>query len=134
MWWAIFQSKFKRKEELSTPLLWMTIKALEGQKLTNSERKLMISLIVRRPYGVNAARSISIGRGTETQNVSMPEHRKGGKITQYWDYGMITTNGVRVRKALQPPQYPISRKFTPPPSPWVLVRSLMQPLNVLRRR
>ena len=105
-----------------------------GAEINQLRKEINDLLNSEETYGVNAARSISIGRGTETLNVSMPEHRKGGKITQYWDYGMITTNGVRVRKALQPPQYPISRKFTPPPSPWVLVRSLMQPLNVLRRR
>ena len=89
---------------------------------------------MKKPFGDSVARFIGIGKGTETQNFSKPKRQKGGGKTLYWGCGMIMANGVRVRKALQPPQHPISRIYTPPLSPWVLMRSLMQFLDVLQRR
>lgn len=93
----------------------------------------MISWIVRRPYGGSAARFIGIGRGTETQNFSMPKRRRGGK-TLNWGCGTIMVNGVRAKKVLRPQQYSILRIYTPPPSPRVLMRSLMQFLDVSLKR
>ena len=65
-----------------------------GVEINQLRRELMISYIVRRPFGDSAARFIGIGKGIETQSFSMPVLLREGKRIPFWGYGTMMVNSL----------------------------------------
>ena len=74
----------------------------------------MIFLTVKKPCGINAARCTGTERVTKTPNSSMLGRLIEGKRTLSLGSGMMMVSGVKAKLKLQPLQWPILRKSTPP--------------------